>query len=309
MYRPRRPFSSRFVPLRGLRYHLRCWGEPQAGQPPLVLLHGWMDVGASYQFMVDALAQDRPIVAPDWRGFGLTASGGADHYFFPDYLADLDFLLDHLAGDQPVDLVGHSMGGNIAMVYAGVRPHRIRRLVNLEGFGMPATDAAQAPGRHAKWMDELKSLHRGELALQSYDSLDGVAGRLMKTNPRLARDAAGQAKARWLAAHWAKAVDQPNGSARWEVLGEPAHKISSAQLFRLEEVLATYARISAPVLAVEASDNSLARWWGERYTLAEYHQRLKAVPNLRTAQLADAGHMLHHDQPQALARLVEDFLA
>lgn len=309
MYQAQKTSRSEFIPIRNLRYHVRAWGEPQAGQAPLVLLHGWMDVAASYQFMVDALRTRRHIIAPDWRGFGLSESGGADNYWFPDYMADLDFLLDHYAGDIPVDLVGHSMGGNIAMLYAGVRPARIRRLVNLEGFGMPASQPAQAGSRYARWMDELKALHRGDLQLRPYDELSGVAARLMKTNPRLARDDAGRAKAAWLARHWARPVLQSDGVERWEVLGEPAHKISNAQLYRVDEVLALYARITAPVLAVEATDNSLQKWWGDRYALAEYHQRLQAVPQVQTAVVHDAGHMLHHDQPEALAQMVESFLA
>lgn len=75
-----------------------------------MLLHGWMDVGASYQFTVDALQRERRIIAPDWRGFGLTTGAPVDHYVFADYLADLDLLLDHYAPGEAVDLVGHSMG-------------------------------------------------------------------------------------------------------------------------------------------------------------------------------------------------------
>ena len=112
------------------------------------MVHGWMDVAASYQFVVDAFAQDHYVIAPDWRGYGLTESPPTDNYWFPDYLADLDFLLDHYSPDAPVHLVGHSMGGNVAMLYAGSRPQRIRRLVNLEGFGM-AGDPAVAGARRA----------------------------------------------------------------------------------------------------------------------------------------------------------------
>ena len=304
MYSPVRTARSRHIPVRTLNYHVCQWGEPVAGTPPLVLLHGWMDVAASYQFVVDAFsegfAQGRVIVAPDWRGFGLsTLPSPCDHYSFPDYLADLDLLLDDLAGDQPVDLVGHSMGGNIAMMYAGVRPQRIRRLVNLEGFGLPATRPSQAPKRYAQWIDEIRQLHQGEKTLKTYDSQEGVAQRLMKTNPRLSQD-----KAHWLAQHWAR----PNAQGWWEILGDPAHKVTSAQLFRVDETLALYARITAPVLAVEASDDSLGQWWKERYSLDEYHERLTHVPNCRVAVVQDAGHMLHHDQPEAVARLIEDFL-
>ena len=227
MYQPIHPLRSSTLPLRRLTYHVNHWGPEQSPLPPLVLLHGWMDVGASYQFTVDALRQQRRILAPDWRGFGQTSTPQADHYVFADYLADLDMMLDHYAPGQAVDLVGHSMGGNVAMMYAGVRPERIRRLVNLEGFGMPATRPAQAPTRYAQWIDEIKQLHQGEKTLNTYDDASGVARRLMKTNPRLTQD-----KADWLAQHWAR----PNAQGRWEILGDPAHKVTSAQLFRVDEI-------------------------------------------------------------------------
>jgi pimeloyl-ACP methyl ester carboxylesterase len=304
MYQARRTSRSEFVPIRKLRYHVRHWGRPTPGTPPLVMVHGWMDVAASYQFVVDAFSEafaaGRWVIAPDWRGYGLTDASGDDNYWFPDYLADLDFLLDHYVQNTPVDLVGHSMGGNVAMMYAGARPERIHRLVNLEGFGMAATRPSQAPSRYARWMDELKSLHRGELVLKRYADAAGVASRLRKTNPRLSQD-----KADWLAPHWAKA----NAQGEWEILGDAAHKITNANLFRVDEALEIYKNITAPTLAVDASDDSLTGWWNGKYTLAEYHERIRHVPQLRCAVIQDAGHMLHHDQPEQLAALLEDFLA
>ncbi len=319
MYQVLRPAHSQHVPIRTLNYHLRCWGTPRPGVVPLWLLHGWMDVSASWQFVVDALANDRYVIAPDWRGFGLTRPkhqaqqahptdfGGADHYLFADYLADLDLLVDHVnaqlerAVDAPIDLVGHSMGGNVAMVYAGVRPQRVRRLVNLEGFGLPASRPAQAARRYARWIDDIKALHRGDMALQSYPEPAGVATRLMKNNPRLRAE-----HAAWLAQHWAAA----DLEGRWHVQGDAAHKVISAHLYRLDEVLEIYKHISAPVLAVEASDDSLAQWYrhGE-HSLQAHHERLTHVPDFRIAVVADAGHMLHHDQPVAVARLIEAHLA
>ncbi|WP_038212185.1 alpha/beta fold hydrolase [Xenophilus azovorans] len=304
MYQSRRPARSEFVPVRNLRYHVLTWGEPSAARPPLVLLHGWMDVGASWQFVVDALGEERFVVAPDWRGFGLTEGGGVDNYWMPDYLADLDWLLDHYAGDRPVDLVGHSMGGNVVMHYGGVRPQRMRRIVNLEGFGMPAFRADEAPGRYGRWIDELKRLHAGEMALADYGAADGVARRLMKTNPRLTQD-----KADWLARQWARAAPREGGDERWRILGDPAHKVVNANIFRVDEMLALYAAIEAPVLTVVASDDSLSGWWKRRYTLEEFQQRLQSVRDVRLARVEDAGHMLHHDQPGRVAGLIEEFLA
>src|SRR4051812_28643869 len=246
MYQVKKPSRSEFVRIRNLDYHVLQWGKPAPGQAPLVMVHGWMDVAASWQFVVDALQGDAWVIAPDWRGYGRTQWPGADNYWLPDYLADLDFLLDHYSPAAPVNLVGHSMGGNVAMLYSGSRPERVRRLVNLEGFGMAATRPSMAPKRYAKWMDELKSFHAGTLALKSYDDAAGVAARLMKTNKRLSAD-----KAQWLAQHWAR----PEADGRWHILGDAAHKITNAQLFRVDEVLAIYAAITAPTLAVEASDN------------------------------------------------------
>jgi pimeloyl-ACP methyl ester carboxylesterase len=304
MYQVQRPSHSFWVPLRGCRYHVRQWGTPAPGTRPLVLAHGWMDVAASWQFMVDAFShayvQQRPIIAMDWRGYGLTESPPTESYWFPDYLADLDALLDTLYPDQAIDLVGHSMGGNVVMMYAGARPDRIHRLINLEGFGMPATSAAQAPGRMAQWLDELKAQRNGDKDLKPYADAAGVAARLMKTNRRLSPD-----KAEWLAQHWAR----PGLDGQWRILGDAAHKVVNPYLHHVDEALEMYRRIRAPVLAVEATDDSLSQWWKGRYTLAQYHDRLQAVSRLEKAVIQDAGHMLQHDQPEILANWIEKFTA
>lgn len=300
MYQVKRECKSELVPIRGVTYHVQSWGTPTPDEPPLVLLHGWMDVAASYQFVVDAFASERWCIAPDWRGFGLTQTPPTDHFVFVDYLADLEFLLDHYAPGQAVNLVGHSMGGNVAMLYAGVRPERIRRLINLEGFGMPRTVPAQAPDRLARWIDELKAMHRGAGSLRSYDGQDGVAQRLMKTNPRLSPD-----KAQWLAGRWAR----PDDHGQWQILGHAAHKITSAQLYRADETQEILKRITAPTLCVEAVEDSLKQWWKGSYTREEFYQRMQAVAQLERVQIDNAGHMLHHDQPERVAALIESFIA
>lgn len=301
-YAPRRHAVSRHLALRGLNYHVLQWGDAalaRPDRPPLVLLHGWMDVGASFQFVVDALAEvegfERWVIAPDWRGFGRTEAPGADTYWFPDYLGDLDALLDALHPASAVDLVGHSMGGNIVMSYAGVRPQRVRRVANLEGFGLPATQPQEAPARLERWLDDLKSIQE----LRDYDGAQAVAARLQRNNPLLSAD-----KAAWLAPHWAT----PDAQGRWRVLGDPAHLRVNPVLYHVDEVLHTWRRIAAPVLWVEGDLTDLAKWWGHRYPRSEFETRLGVVPNLRRVQLSPCGHMLHHDQPAALAEHLHQFL-
>ncbi|MFZ6820382.1 alpha/beta fold hydrolase [Undibacterium sp. Ji22W] len=286
---------SEFVALRGLNMHVRHWGSPDA--PKLFMVHGWMDVAASFQFVVDCLAQDWHVIAPDWRGFGLTEYPAVESYWFPDYVADLDAILYHYSPEQPVNLLGHSMGGNIAMIYAGVRPERIAKLINLEGFGMPMTQAKQAPGRYRKWLDELREVP----TLRPYASAAEVAGRLQKTNPRLS-----DARAEFLAQHWAK----ENAQAQWELLADPAHKNSSPLLYHVDEVLQCWQNIAAPVLWVEANDTDIWRMIGSKEEArVEIDRRMKFIPNMQTKVVMDAGHMLHHDQPEELAVMIEEFLA
>jgi pimeloyl-ACP methyl ester carboxylesterase len=294
-YRPRIAPESRFVQARGLRHHLQIWGQDAglaSGKPPLVMLHGWMDIAASFQFVVDAFAQSRHVIAPDLRGFGLTQRPDADCYWFPDYLADVDALLDQLAPDGPIDLLGHSMGGNVAMLYAGVRPARVRKLISLESFGLPPTEPSEAPVRLRSWLDELKAGAR----MRDYDSVEAVAARLMQTNPRLAPD-----RAAWLAQYWSGRTPQ----GRFEILGDPAHRHTNPYLYRTDETVATWSGITAPVLLVGAQGDT--RWTRYRED-PQVADRLSAIPDLRVVGVLDAGHMVHHDQPARIAALIEEFI-
>ncbi|MEO8040540.1 MAG: alpha/beta fold hydrolase, partial [Betaproteobacteria bacterium] len=271
--------NSHYHPIRSLRYHVRTWGD--TGAPILVLLHGWMDVGASFQFAVDALVRDWHVVAPDWRGFGQT-QWASDGYWFLDYVADLDHLLDIYSPQAACVVVGHSMGANVANLYAGIRPERISHLVLAEGFGLKPTRPEQAPDRIARWLDETKL----DAALRPYASFAAVADRMMKNNPRLDR-----AKAEFLAGHWAARRD--DGTIR--LAADPRHKRVSPVLYRFEEAIACWERITAPVLWIWGDDPAdLKRWAGD--DPAQWDRRRAAFRQLSECTIAAAGHMMHHDQ-------------
>ncbi len=154
-YEPRIPRRSARHAVRGVDYQVNEWGDQ--GQPLLVILHGFNDTGASFQFFVDALVKDWFVIAPDWRGFG-ESRFRAQSYWFPDYIADLDMLLDQYSPRDPVRLVGHSMGANVAGLYAGILPERIAAFVNIEGFGLPESDPDNAPAHYRRWIEKSREM-------------------------------------------------------------------------------------------------------------------------------------------------------
>ena len=285
-----KPFRSEFHEIRGIRHHVRLWGAPD--RPKLFLLHGWMDVSASFQFLVDAFQQEWCVIAPDWRGFGLSG-WTKEGYWFQDYYADLDALLDIYSPSEAAVVAGHSMGGNIASTYTGIRPQRVRKLVSLEGFGAGRGKSEMAPGRYERWLNELREPQR----FKPYDSFEAVAARLRKNNPRLAAD-----KASFLAQHWAQRLDSGEIVLRFD----PRHKIVNPVLNRVEELIACWNRVTCPVLWVVTNEIDMRNW--RRDTPEQLAERKRAFRDFREVLLEDSGHMMHHDQPERLAAIIEAFL-
>lgn len=302
MYCVQRHSNSQFLAIRKHQQHVRTWGQHQDEQTPWLMLHGWMDVSASFQFLVDHLQVSPFIIAPDWRGFGPTQALQQDHFWFPDNLADLDFLLDHfetVLGVKKFHLIGHSMGANVALTYAGVRPSRVDKVVSLEGFGLPGTRPSMAPKRLSRWLDELHALHEGDLDLKAYDHLEGVIRRLQLNNPRLSLD-----QAQWLAGHWAGAM--PDGRLR--ILGHPAHKVVNPYLYQILEMQEVLKCIEAPVLSLHAKEHDVFKRLGGSYSFEEYLERMTAIKDITHQEIDDCAHMLHHDQPLKVAQAIEAFL-
>jgi pimeloyl-ACP methyl ester carboxylesterase len=197
--------------------------------------------------------------------------------------------------------VGHSLGGNVACLFAGLRPARISHAISLDGFGIPAEGPEVAPDKIAKWLDAL----RDPPSFAAYPSLAAVADRLQKNNPRLPRD-----QADFLAAHWAEV--RPDGSAR--LTSDPRHKLPFPHVYRMEEALAVWRRVTSPVLWIGAEDSFVQKWLAggpnasKADVEAELKRRMAAFANCKLLTISDAGHMLHHDQPVAVASAIEAFL-
>ncbi len=290
-YQPLHTPHPETLTVRGLRHRVSWWGDRT--RPPVILLHGFQDCGASWQFLADHLPPDWSLAAPDWRGFGHSewAPGG---YWFPDYFADLEALLDMLVPDGPARIIGHSMGANVAQLYAGVRPERLAWLANLEGFGLARTAPADAPGRFARWLDEL----RQPLRESRFPSVGHFAELLRSRNPRLTPD-----RAELVASAWTRPAPSASSPEGVELLFDPRHRRVNPILYRREEAEACWAATKAPVLLVRG-DAGDERSHAMRVAADEMGAHL---PNFEMIAIPGAGHMLHHEAPEALARHIVEF--
>ncbi|HVW69698.1 MAG TPA: alpha/beta hydrolase [Steroidobacteraceae bacterium] len=289
-YEPRRTPWHEDVAIRGLRHRLTWWGE--RSPDPIVLLHGFQDCGMTWQFLVDCLPASWTLVAPDWRGFGDSewAPGG---YWFPDYLADLEALLDRLTPNHRARVVGHSMGANVAQMYGGIRPQRLQWLANLEGLGLVNADPDEAPARYATWLDEL----RAPLREGTYESTEQLSSVLRRRNPRLTPE-----RAQFIAEAWSRPTAAPGTEVRLRF--DPRHRHVNPVLYRREEARACWSRFEIPVLLVmgELSGHRtrhLAHGGDE-----QLHALLK---RLQIVTIPGVGHMMHHEDPQAVARHIIEF--
>ena len=264
------PSRGGTVTLRGLETALRRWGPD--GAPILLMVHGIRDCAATFQFVVDALRGEWQVVAPDWRGHG--HSGRASAYWFHDFVADLSALIDLLSPTAPLPIVGHSLGGNIAGIYAGLRPERVSHLISLDGFG-PLINAVPVDPRHL--MRDL--LSPATVCPRRYPDVAAMAARLRHANPRLT-----ELRAMFLAEHSSAAL--PDGGRRW--LFAPEIRQSLPSFRNLSEWQSIWSQITA--------------------IPAEMDRRIAMMPAVERVRLEATGHNLHHDAPEAVATLILDFL-
>lgn len=279
------------IAVRGLRYNVRHWGPDDA--PKLFLLHGWMDCSPTFQFLVDALQRHWHVIAPDWRGYG-ESEWLSRPYWFPDYYADLHCLLAHYSPDQPATLVGHSMGANIAGTYAGIRPERVAQLVMLDFLGLKPPPDEDSPVLIGRWLKHLQERPRSGI----FEDCEALARRLMDLNPRLS-----ESRAAFLS--WSVSRLRPDGLI--EMACDPWHRIASPTVYRVEDSLACWARIEAPVLLLIASYGLINRRFGN--DPLELARRTGSFKTLQTLTIPDAAHNLQHDQPELTAAAIEDFLS
>ena len=281
---------TEIIKVRGLNYCVRHWGSPDA--PTLFFLHGRMDSSPTFQFVVDALQKSWHIIAPDWRGFG-ASEWLSRPYWFHEYYADFDYLLEHYSRGKPARVVGHSMGANIASMYAGVRPERIEQLAMLDFLGLKPEKADAVPVAIGSWLEAIQAQPK----LRTYPDHEALARRLMATNPRL-----DERKATFLS----RAVSRIGPDGQIEMACDPWHKIPSPLPYRVEDAKASWRKIEASVLMLVADQGYVQQRFG--HDPAEYRSRIESFSNVQVVTISDSGHNVQHDQPEQVATALEEFL-
>lgn len=286
IYTPKRVPRRVRHEIRGTVHSVLEWASD--GEPLIVWLHGWGDCAATAQFVVDALNSGRRVVAPDFRGFG-ESQGNPASYWFPEYLADLDALLSIYSPDAPVVLVGHSMGANVAGLYAGTMAERVCAFVNLEGFGLANSDPATAPDRYREWIEA----GRNGATFSDYTDFAALRERVARRSPAM-----DVARAEFVARAWA--VEE---EGRIRLRADPQHKLPNPILYRRAEAEACWRNVSAPVLQVSGGDSAFARADDARLDASPL-----PFPDVLAVTIPGVGHMLHFEAAEALAGHIDTFL-
>ncbi|MBX7148774.1 alpha/beta hydrolase [bacterium] len=281
------------IKLNGLKHRIATWGSPK--KPKLFLIHGWMEMGSTFNFLCEHLEKDFYCIAPDLRGFGHSQhTKNKLGYFFYEYIGDVHALLNHFSPNEPVDIVGHSMGGNMVSIYAGTFPERIRHFINSEAYGIMDMPGELGPERMRTWLEE--EIH----PFKAYKTIKEIAERFVKANPKLKHE-----YALFLARHMSKKV-----RAGYQIAADPKHKGKNPYLFQMHNIIPFWQKITASCLLAVAQDTEMGKWLGNpEDVLKEVERRLSYFPkNSQKITFQNCGHMIHHEKPQEFANAIKNFL-
>lgn len=253
-----------------------------------------MDAAATWDRVAVALAAEgHRVLAPDARGFGdgPRAPRGS-YYHFADYVADLAAITSALSPDDPIALVGHSMGGTIATLFAGAFPERVHHFVNAEGLGPPDNPRDVGPTRMRRWIEQLRGAGARRDSMTREDAWARLTMAHAGVDPELLEDRF---------PHLVREVEAADGSTRLEWRFDPLHRTTSPSPFFASHLLEFAKRVACPVLFVSGGETG--------FHVPDEEARLAAFARLERVVLEGAGHMVHWTRPVELAAHLVRFFA
>ncbi len=277
---PRYYYSQR------LKLHYAVWGDE--GKPPLILIHGGRDHCRNWDRVALALNDRYTIYAPDLRGHGDSDWALGSMYSLPEFVLDIATLVAEL-GEDPLTVIGHSLGGAIALQYAGTFPDRVRKVVAIEGLGPPTIEHQPAHLRMRHWIDHMHEMERRQP--RRYASVEDATRRMLEANPHLSAE-----MAHYLTLHGTR--DNDDATLSWKF--DNYVRIRSPYEFNLEDAQDIWSRIQVPVLLIKGAES-----WAPD---PEKSGRAVTLRNYQSVTIQDAGHWVHHDQLDRFLVVVTEFL-
>ena len=280
--------ESRYFSSHRLRLHYAVWGDP--AKPPLVLVHGGRDHARSWDRTAQSLIDRFWVIAPDLRGHGDSEWAQGADYSIIDYALDLHALVETV-GRKPLALVGHSLGGSVALQYAGTFPEDVSRVVSIEGLGrLPWGTGWHRPAheRMREWVSSMRELEGRSTRV--YPTLDGAVARMQEANRHLSPELA-----RHLTEHGVREVE---GGLTWKF--DNYVRARSPYEFNMEDARDLWNQIRCPILFIGGAES-----WGARSGEPDF----SPFHDHRVEMVDAAGHWVHHDRFDAFMALLNDFLA
>lgn len=281
------PTSHYFYSQR-LKLHFVDWGNPD--QPLMVLVHGGRDHCRNWDWVALALRDHFHIIAPDLRGHGDSDWAIGGNYSMIDYVLDLAQLMRAIS-DEPVTLIGHSLGGSIVLQYSGVFPDRVRKVVSIEGMGPAPGMIKESPAyeRMKAWITQMRDL--ASRKVHEYASIGEALTRMRAANPQLSYE-----QARHLTI-WGVRRNE-NGTYSWK-FDNYVHA-TSPYMFNNRDAREIWGRIISPTFLIRGSESWAGDWVKDG--------RFAVFKNAETVTIQKAGHWVHHDQLNAFLSHVRGFL-
>jgi pimeloyl-ACP methyl ester carboxylesterase len=272
------------------RLKLQFWDWGTEGKPALILVHGGLDHARNWDWVAKALRDDFHIYALDLRGHGNSAWAPGALYSIAEHMLDLSVFAD-IINQFPVRIIGHSLGAITTLLYAGVFPERVEKLVAIEGTGLPQQEnRTSTPERMRRWIEKVRAAENR--TQHSYPTLAAAVARMKEANPFLSDEVA-----RHLTLH----------GTNWNSDGSIIWKFDNYVRFfppygaNLQEAAEILRQIACPSLL----------FWG-RQSFAkdpDIDPLAQEIPHHRVVKVDQAGHWLHHDQLEVFLRETKRFLA